>query len=173
MTAAIAWARISSPVDDLLAETDGRHLLALHFASPSDDAPTPAGRCEPAHPLLAQLRDELAQYFAGQRRTFDVPLAPQGTPFQRSVWMALLAIPYGATESYGALAARIGKPAAVRAVGLANGRNPVPILIPCHRVIGADGTLTGYGGGLERKAALLALENACWRAPAQRSLAWS
>lgn len=173
MTSASAWTRIPSPVGDLRAQTDGTHLVALHFASAGDDAPDPPGRCDATHPLLAKLRRELAEYFAGERRTFDVPLAPQGTPFQQSVWTALLAIPYGTTESYGALAARIGKPAAVRAVGLANGRNPVPILIPCHRVIGADGTLTGYGGGLPRKQALLALENARWRTPAQRSLAWS
>jgi methylated-DNA-[protein]-cysteine S-methyltransferase len=104
------------------------------------------------------VRAQLAEYFAGRRRDFDLPLAPAGTPFQQRVWQALRAIPYGRTESYGALAARLGQPGAGRAVGLANGQNPIAIVIPCHRVIGAGGALTGYGGGLERKRWLLALE---------------
>ncbi len=101
---------------------------------------------------------QLEEYFAGRRRHFDLPLAPAGTPFQLAVWRALAAIPYGTTESYGQLAARIGRPGASRAVGLANGRNPISVVVPCHRVIGADGSLTGYGGGLERKRVLLDLE---------------
>ena len=105
-------------------------------------------------------RAQLGEYFAGRRRTFDLPLTPEGTTFQCSVWMALRAIPYGATISYRALAERIGRPSAMRAVGAANGRNPLPIVVPCHRVIGADGSLTGFGGGLPTKRFLLELEGA-------------
>src|SRR5262245_19589130 len=100
---------------------------------------------------LRAARDQLLAYFAGDLRTFELKLEPQGTPFQKLVWRALLDIPYGTTESYGALAKRIGHDQGARAVGLANGHNPIGIIIPCHRVIGANGTLTGYGGGLERK----------------------
>ncbi len=110
---------------------------------------------------FAQARLQLAEYFAGTRTVFDLALdrdAIGGTAFQRRVWAALLEIPYGETISYGELARRIGQPAAVRAVGLANGRNPVSVVVPCHRVIGASGRLTGYGGGMERKSTLLALE---------------
>jgi methylated-DNA-[protein]-cysteine S-methyltransferase len=101
---------------------------------------------------------QLKEYFAAQRTDFDLPLRLAGTPFQRSVWAALREIPFGQTMSYGQLAQRIGRPAAVRAVGLANGRNPIGIIVPCHRVVGATGALTGYGGGLERKQYLLELE---------------
>ena len=104
------------------------------------------------------LRLQLLEYFAGRRKAFDVPLAPKGTPFQLAVWNALLEVPYGETVTYAELARRIGRPAAVRAVGAANGANPIPVIIPCHRVIGSNGTLTGYGGGIERKQWLLALE---------------
>ena len=104
------------------------------------------------------MREQLDGYFAGRRQRFDLPLAPSGTAFQRKVLAALQAIPYGETRSYKEVAAAIGKPRAVRAVGAANGRNPIPIIIPCHRVIGSDGSLTGFGGGLAAKRALLALE---------------
>ena len=104
--------------------------------------------------------DQLDAYFAGERTTFDLPLAARGSDFQQRVWAALLGIPYGATESYGDLAQRIGSPGAARAVGLANGKNPIGIVIPCHRVVGSDGSLTGYGGGLDRKRQLLDLERA-------------
>jgi methylated-DNA-[protein]-cysteine S-methyltransferase len=103
--------------------------------------------------------EQLRAYFAAELTAFDLPLAPAGTPFQQSVWRALLAIPYGETASYRAIAARIGKPQAVRAVGAANGANPIPIVIPCHRVIGSNGRLTGFGGGLETKEKLLKLES--------------
>lgn len=109
-------------------------------------------------PLLAEARAQLLDYFRGNRREFDLPLAPEGTPFRRRVWDALLTIPYGQIISYGELARRVGNPKAVRAVGQANHHNPLPIFIPCHRVVGADGTLTGYGGGLELKQYLLRLE---------------
>ena len=114
-----------------------------------------------AHPVLVQAMRELDDYFAGRRSAFDVPLDLQGgTAFQQSVWRALLAIPSGQRTSYGALSASIGAPAAVRAVGAAVGRNPVSVIVPCHRVVGSDGSLTGYAGGIERKTALLQLEAA-------------
>jgi methylated-DNA-[protein]-cysteine S-methyltransferase len=108
--------------------------------------------------VLADAAAQLKAYFAGQLTSFDLPVAPEGTGFQRTVWAGLRRIPYGETISYGELASRIGQPTASRAVGLANGRNPVAIIVPCHRVVGADGSLTGYGGGLDRKRFLLALE---------------
>ena len=129
-----------------------RHLPAA-FAlgeSASPDGPVP----EP----LAEAASQLAEYFAGRRTAFELPLAMHGTDFQRRVWDALRGIPYGEAISYGELAARIGSASASRAVGLANGRNPVAIIVPCHRVVGANGSLTGYGGGLDRKRFLLALE---------------
>ena len=109
-------------------------------------------------PLLLEAERQLREYFSGARRDFELPLAPRGSAFQRSVWRALTAIPYGEVRSYGFIAAAIGNPRACRAVGMANHRNPLPILIPCHRVVGADGSLTGYGGGMERKRFLLELE---------------
>lgn len=112
----------------------------------------------PVSPVLAQAAAQLAEYFAGQRQSFTIPLAPRGTPFQQEVWRALCAIPYGQTRSYGQLAAALGRPSAARAVGGACRRNPIWLMIPCHRVVGASGSLTGYAGGLERKKALLALE---------------
>ena len=114
-------------------------------------------RRDDAEPF-ARAKEQLAAYFRGELTRFDLPLAPDGTPFQREVWEELRRIPYGTTVSYGEVARRIGRPNASRAVGLANGRNPLPIVVPCHRVIGADGSLTGYGGGLPRKRALLDLE---------------
>ncbi len=119
-------------------------------------APEPAWRQSDA-PFRAARR-QLAEYFRGTRQAFDLKLAPRGTEFQKAVWKALAAIPYGRTRAYSDIAGRIGRPRAVRAVGLANGRNPLPIIVPCHRVIGRDGTLVGYGGGLHVKQALLDLE---------------
>jgi methylated-DNA-[protein]-cysteine S-methyltransferase len=107
---------------------------------------------------FVEAKRQLDEYFAGERTTFDLPLNPAGTPFQQVVWEALRAIPYGEVFSYGEIAEQIGKPGAARAVGLANGRNPISVIVPCHRVIGASGSLTGYGGGLERKQLLLDLE---------------
>lgn len=110
-------------------------------------------------PLLKEAGQQLREYALGQRQDFDLPLAPAGTPFQQAAWQALLTIPYGETRSYGQMAAQIGKPKACRAVGMANNRNPIAVIIPCHRVIGANGSLVGYGGGLDLKARLLALES--------------
>ncbi|HEY7818820.1 MAG TPA: methylated-DNA--[protein]-cysteine S-methyltransferase [Vicinamibacteria bacterium] len=115
---------------------------------------------DPSYPLLLRAGEELRSYFEGRRRTFSLPLAPVGTPFQKRVWTVLREIPYGETVSYTELARRAGRPHAVRAAGAANGRNPISILIPCHRVVGKGGSLTGYGGGLGRKRALLELEGA-------------
>ena len=109
-------------------------------------------------PLLIKAVQELREYFDGKRREFDIPLAPEGTEFQKKVWRELQAIPYGETRSYGEIAKAVGSPRASRAVGMANNKNPIPILIPCHRVIGADGSLTGYAGGMEAKKLLLDLE---------------
>ena len=123
-----------------------------HESAQNGDAVSDAKR-------LREAQRQLEEYFAGERTEFSLPLESHGTDFQQRVWRALRAIPFGTTISYGELARRIGNPRAVRAVGLANGRNPISIIVPCHRVIGANGTLTGYGGGLERKRFLLALES--------------
>jgi methylated-DNA-[protein]-cysteine S-methyltransferase len=109
-------------------------------------------------PLLVEADAQLLEYFAGERRSFELPLSPGGTVFQRLVWSAVETIPYGTTTTYSALAAALGRPSACRAVGAANGSNPLPVIVPCHRVVGTTGALTGYGGGLERKRALLDLE---------------
>lgn len=138
-----------------LVEEDGA-LVALHL----NDAGHDGGDPDPPSPLLAQARAQLEEYFAGSRRTFDLPLAPRGTAFQRAVWRALSTIPFGVTTTYGEIAATVGKPSASRAVGAANGQNPIAIVVPCHRVIGANGTLTGYGGGLPIKEWLLRHERA-------------
>lgn len=150
---------IDSPVGDLLLVGDGRALHGLYMTEAPRPMPVrPEWRRDDA--AFATARRQLGEYFAGERTAFDLSLTLNGTPFQRSVWDALREIPYGRTMSYGELARRIGRPSAVRAVGLANGRNPVSVVVPCHRVIGADGSLTGYGGGVERKRFLLALERA-------------
>jgi methylated-DNA-[protein]-cysteine S-methyltransferase len=156
MTMSEQFRRIDTPLGPMVARCDGRALTELAFDSPTPSSPSVSPE---AARLFARLEHALSGYFAGDAVAFDLPLAPLGTPFQRTVWDALLAIPYGATASYLDIAMRLGRPSATRAVGAANGRNPIPILIPCHRVIGANGTLTGYAGGLERKRALLALES--------------
>ena len=151
----MTWTLIEdTPVGPLHLTADGAALTGLWFGTrPADEPPSPAD------PLLAQAAAELGEYFAGERRAFTVPLAPAGTPFQLSVWEQLRLIPYGTTVSYGELARRLGSPDAARAVGLANGRNPIAIVVPCHRVIGADGSLTGFGGGMAAKRTLLDLES--------------
>lgn len=154
------FTRIDSPVGHLLlaASDDGLRAIVFH-ASRHEAARVRAWR-EGGHPLLDETRRQLDEYFEGRRTAFDLPLAPEGTPFQRRVWHTLATIPYGQTVSYAELAGRIGQPGASRAVGAANGRNPLPIVLPCHRVIGADGSLTGFGGGLPVKRFLLELEGA-------------
>ena len=151
---------IESPIGPLtLVATDaGLRNLIFGEKRPADGVETPD------HPLLTKTEAQLADYFAGERTTFDVPLDMAGTPFQKAVWDLLIEIPYGETTSYGALAEQLGGVGKSRAVGLANGRNPVAIIVPCHRVIGASGALTGFGGGLDVKAFLLQLEQR--RAPA-------
>lgn len=146
-----------SPVGLLRLVGDEEGLTHLLFGS----QPFPADAEET--PLLRRAAAELEEYFAGKRQTFTVPLRPQGTPFQQTVWAALQSIPYSQTVSYRDIAVRIGRPTAVRAVGGANGKNPLPILIPCHRVVAADGSLGGYSLGLELKRKLLALEGAAVR----------
>ncbi len=146
-----------SPVGRLLVAADADGLRYLLFeAGRSEVKPLPGWREDPSR--LVEVIRQLRAYFAGALRTFDLPLAPEGTPFQQRVWQELLAIPYGETISYGELARRVGNPRASRAVGLANGSNPISIVIPCHRVIGSSGRLTGYGGGLRNKEWLLGLE---------------
>jgi len=147
---------LPSPIDDLMAVAEGDSLVGLMML-PHPDPGSDWQRADD-DPILAEARRQLVAYFAGERQDFDLPLAPAGTAFQLQVWAALREIPYGQTISYGELARRIDNPQASRAVGLANGRNPISVIIPCHRVIGADGSLTGYGGGLPRKQLLLALE---------------
>ncbi len=152
------YTTIDSPVGELLASADAAgRITGLHFLD-GHRLPARDSSWVRDEESLAPLRRQLEAYFAGERREFELDLAPSGTPFQLSVWRELCAIPYGETASYGEIAAAVGQPAAARAVGGANNRNPIAIVVPCHRVIGANGTLTGYGGGLPRKQRLLALE---------------
>jgi methylated-DNA-[protein]-cysteine S-methyltransferase len=157
-----AFCHFQSPIGRLLLTSDGTALTGLYM-EPSRKAQSTDGWTEDAAgaPLSLALR-QLSEYFAGTRREFDLPLRMRGTVFQQRVWRELTEIPYGRTWSYGELAKRIDNPSASRAVGLANGSNPISIVVPCHRVIGADGSLTGYGGGLERKRWLLAHEGLLW-----------
>jgi len=142
-------------IGPLTLHSDGRSLTGLYFESPR--YPVPEAR-PGADAILDRVRLQLDAYFAGALTAFDLPLNPKGTAFQKQCWQALRAIPYGATRSYGQQATAIGNPKAQRAVGLANGRNPISIIVPCHRVVGASGALRGYGGGIDRKRYLLALE---------------
>jgi methylated-DNA-[protein]-cysteine S-methyltransferase len=149
------YSTVSSPIGELMLCGDDDSLTALHLPG---HWPKPAAGWRRDDARFADVARQLEEYFAGERTTFDVAMRMQGGPFEREVWAELLQIPYGETASYGEIARRVGKPHASRAVGAANGRNPIAIIVPCHRVIGSDGTLTGYGGGLERKRALLDLE---------------
>lgn len=151
---ATLWDVVESPVGDLVLSGDGEHLTGLAFRNGA----LPAGL--PTPEPFAEVREQLSAYFDGERKEFDVPLRLEGPPFSQAVWTKLREVGFGETVSYGWLAASVGAPKAVRAVGAANGRNPVAIIVPCHRVVGSDGKLTGYGGGLERKAWLLDLEAA-------------
>jgi methylated-DNA-[protein]-cysteine S-methyltransferase len=152
------YTTFDSPIGELLLVGDGDALSRLHMVgSRHPVAVNPAWRRDEGG--FDQARTQLDEYFAGERREFSVPLDMAGGSFELSVWEELRSIPYGETASYGEIAERIGSPGAARAVGLANGRNPIAVIVPCHRVIGADGSLTGYGGGLERKRLLLELES--------------
>lgn len=150
---------MASPVGELTLVASEQGLRAVLWAEERvGRVMLPERRDDPAHAVLTQAMRQLSQYFAGERRVFDLPLDPVGTAFQKAVWTGLNAIPYGETRSYAALATAIGRPGASRAVGAANGRNPLSIVTPCHRVIGANGTLTGFAGGLAVKQWLLAHE---------------
>jgi methylated-DNA-[protein]-cysteine S-methyltransferase len=149
------WHTMESPIGELLLVSDGRALTRLEMGPRA--LPRDGTRDAEA---LSDAEQQLESYFAGERTEFDLPLAPRGSAFQLGVWQALLRIPYGETASYGEIAAAVGRPDAVRAVGSTTGRNPIAVIVPCHRVIGADGTLVGYGGGLPRKRQLLELEAA-------------
>jgi methylated-DNA-[protein]-cysteine S-methyltransferase len=151
------YTEFDSPIGELLLLGDGRSLHGLYMQEGRTAIEVRAGWKKAAEPF-AVVRDKLDEYFAGRRTAFDVPLTMPGSAFQRRVWSALQEIAYGESISYGELARRIGIPSASRAVGTANGLNPIAVIVPCHRVIGADGSLTGYGGGLERKRFLLDLE---------------
>ena len=154
-------ARYLSPLGPMIVAATDNGLAGVWFEGQRHLPDSTGWPHAPAHPVLAEAIGQLSDYFAGHRTQFALPLDLQGgTAFQQSVWQALLAIPSGATTSYGDLSQRVGRPAAVRAVGAAVGRNPVSIVVPCHRVLGRDGSLTGYAGGLERKSALLDLERA-------------
>jgi methylated-DNA-[protein]-cysteine S-methyltransferase len=143
---------VDTPIGPLLLRAHDGCLSRIEFGSPA--------ACGSSAPPFPEAEGQLHSYFAGELERFELPLAPVGTAFQRSVWDALAEIPYGTTTTYSELAARIGRPNACRAVGAANGRNPLPVVVPCHRVIGATGALTGYGGGVELKRHLLAFETA-------------
>ena len=145
---------IDTPLGKLTIACNKQALISIDFGEVKSEY-----SLEPQHPILLITQEQLNRYFAGKLKKFDIPLDPQGTLFQKAVWNALLEIPYGETISYGDVAKKIGNPKSVRAVGQANNKNPIPIIIPCHRVVGKDGSLVGYGGGLDIKKFLLALEN--------------
>ena len=163
---------VDSPLGPLTLVADGDALVGLYMAGqayrPGDERLGALAHDD--DPTLTAAAEELRQYFAGERTSFTVPLHPAGTPFQHAVWDAVAAIPYGETSSYAELAQQIGRPTAVRAVGAAIGRNPLTVVVPCHRVIGADGSLTGYGWGVDRKEWFLRHEGAMDAAAVQPTL---
>jgi methylated-DNA-[protein]-cysteine S-methyltransferase len=155
----LSYKLVSSPVGVLTLVASKKRLVAILWENDDPRRVSLGGLVEePLHPLLVRAGNELKEYFAGKRYTFSVPLEMRGTQFQREVWEVLLGIPFGETCTYGDIAKRLGNPAASRAVGAANRRNPISIIVPCHRVVGAAGNLTGFAGGLEAKAYLLKLE---------------
>ncbi|HEY5849572.1 MAG TPA: methylated-DNA--[protein]-cysteine S-methyltransferase [Lysobacter sp.] len=156
----IVHTTIASPVGPLLLAASDHGLHLIEFHRPRHPMRRGVDWHEGDSELLRITAQQLDEYFAGERQHFEIPLAPRGTPFQCGVWQTLADIPYGETISYAQLAQRVGKPSAVRAVGAANGRNPLPLVLPCHRVIGSNGSLTGFGGGLPTKQFLLQLEGA-------------
>ncbi len=146
---------MKSPLGTLKLVSHDRHLVRIDFPGAID---SDAGEASATEPTLLAARSQLEEYFAGRRQRFELPLAPTGTPFQCDVWQVLQRIPYGELRSYSDVASALGRPTAVRAVGAANGRNPLPIVVPCHRVVGKDGSLTGFAGGLDTKQWLIQLE---------------
>jgi methylated-DNA-[protein]-cysteine S-methyltransferase len=163
-TGSMRWIDLTTPVGDLSVATDGAAICRVHFGGYSGE---PA---EPGDALLAAASAQMDEYFAGRRTVFDLPLADVGgTEFERAVWAALARIPYAEMRTYGEIAAAVGDPSAARAVGVACNRNRLPVLIPCHRVVGADGKLVGFGGGLSRKRILLELEA---RVRVERDFGW-
>jgi methylated-DNA-[protein]-cysteine S-methyltransferase len=155
----LAYKMMQSPVGNLKLVAGDTGLVAVLWQNEKPSrVPLNELLEDTMHPILLDTERELGEYFAGKRKTFSIPLDMRGTCFQKNVWHALLAIPFGETRSYGQLAKQLGNPQAMRAVGAANGRNPISIIVPCHRVIGSSGTLSGFAGGLETKAHLLSLE---------------
>lgn len=159
---ATLYTRLESPIGELLLVGDESALHGLHMLE-GRRPPTVSPTWKRSATAFEQVEAQLGEYFEGRREQFEVPLAMSGSPFQLRVWAALREIPYGQTTSYGEIARRVGEPAAARAVGIANGRNPIAVIVPCHRVIGANGRLVGYGGGLSRKRLLLDLERAPYK----------
>ncbi|MEZ4521416.1 MAG: methylated-DNA--[protein]-cysteine S-methyltransferase [Thermomicrobiales bacterium] len=172
MTETIWWSTLPTPYGDLGFASSSQGLLTLLFPNAIEDRDRVIARLAPGSRIKAGDEEnavpvrQVREYLAGERKVFDMPLDQRGTAFQRDVWNAVFAIPWGETTTYGEIARRIGRPDAVRAVGAANGANPIPIIVPCHRVIGSDGSLTGFGGGLPLKRQLLSLEGV----PEQRTL---
>jgi methylated-DNA-[protein]-cysteine S-methyltransferase len=156
-----AFKTVPSPVGELKLIASGKGLAAILWENDDPDRVRLGPLVEDAdHPVLVEAAKQLGEYFAGRRQAYDLPLDFHGTDFQKQVWAALLAIPFGETRSYAEIARAVGRPTAFRAVGAANGRNPISIVAPCHRVIGTNGTLTGFAGGLAAKERLLAIESA-------------
>lgn len=161
------FARIRTPLGTVIAIAAGGALTGIHFEGGKHvPAVSAEWREDPYHDPLRRCAEQLADYFAGKRQCFDLPLAPKGTEFQQRVWREIAAVRYGETITYSELAARAGAPGSARAAGAATGRNPLSILVPCHRIVATDGSLTGYAGGLDRKEKLLALEGALAGVPA-------
>jgi methylated-DNA-[protein]-cysteine S-methyltransferase len=156
----LAYDQFDTPHGTMLIAATEKGLAGVYFKGQKYFPKKPGWQRDARHPVLRQARRELMEYFAGKRKRFDVALDPQGTPFQRSVWKSIAKVDFGRTITYGELAQRAGHPGSARAAGAATGRNPLSVIVPCHRIMGSDGSLTGYAGGLNRKRALLALEGA-------------
>jgi methylated-DNA-[protein]-cysteine S-methyltransferase len=159
MTTSTGWTEITTPLGPMVLAANAAGLQGAWFVGQAHfDGVAPGWTEQPQHPLLQQAAAQLAEWYAGRRRTFELPLAPLGTPFQQAVWRQISQIGFGASRAYGELACALDRPGAARAVGAATGRNPLSIIVPCHRLLGRSGALTGYAGGLARKRALLAFE---------------
>ena len=156
----LAYDVYESPQGPMLITATPKGLAGVYFKGQKHFPKRRAWRRDARHPVLRKARRELAEYFAGRRTRFEVPLDPEGTAFQRKIWKAIARVAFGKTLTYGELATRAGHPSSARAAGAATGRNPIGIIVPCHRIVGSDGSLTGYAGGLSRKRALLQLESA-------------